>query len=404
MPKDYFWNTLGVLLQNAISPLLIILVARINGIDDVGVFSFAFSIAIVFWTIAMWGGRTYQISDTNGKFSAQGYILVRVVISIPVLISAVIFCVVNGYDISKSVIIVTLVILKTIESISDSIYGVIQSNGRLYIAGKSLALKSVVSMMLFLIADVVFGGVLYGCLALVVANLVVIIFYDIPQSQRLQKLNAEGVRWRKYIPQAMAIIKKSWMLCAVSFLSALPLNIPRYFLDHSNPGQIGYFGIIAMPVTLVVLLVTFILQPNIVSLAKKFNKGDHSEFNLIIKKILQVTLLVGSITATTVYFAGVPALNFIFSMDFTEYKIALVIITIGAIANAIVAVFINILTVMRELRVQFLIFLISNIALVFVSFLFFREIDIVGSVIIFAVVSLAQAGMFWTSYIKKMQS
>ena len=69
--KDYFWNTLGALLQSALSPLLLIVVTRVNGIDDSGIFSFAFSVAIIFWALGMWGGRTYQVSDTKGILDSK---------------------------------------------------------------------------------------------------------------------------------------------------------------------------------------------------------------------------------------------------------------------------------------------------------------------------------------------
>ena len=32
--KDYLWNSLGSLLQSAISPVLLIVITRLNGIDD----------------------------------------------------------------------------------------------------------------------------------------------------------------------------------------------------------------------------------------------------------------------------------------------------------------------------------------------------------------------------------
>jgi len=36
--KDYLWNSLGSLLQSAISPVLLIIITRLNGIDDSGLF------------------------------------------------------------------------------------------------------------------------------------------------------------------------------------------------------------------------------------------------------------------------------------------------------------------------------------------------------------------------------
>ena len=72
--KDYLWNSLGSLLQSAISPVLLIIITRLNGIDDSGLFSFALSLSVVFWAVSLWGGRTYQVSDVKREFSSGGYV------------------------------------------------------------------------------------------------------------------------------------------------------------------------------------------------------------------------------------------------------------------------------------------------------------------------------------------
>jgi hypothetical protein len=63
--KDYIWNSLGSLLQSAISPVLLIVITRLNGIEDSGLFSFALSLSVVFWAISLWG--------VIGAFSAFKY-------------------------------------------------------------------------------------------------------------------------------------------------------------------------------------------------------------------------------------------------------------------------------------------------------------------------------------------
>ena len=107
--KDYLWNSLGSLLQSAISPVLLIVITRLNGIDDSGLFSFALSLSVVFWAVSLWGGRTYQVSDVKREFSSGGYVAVRFIASLIVAISAVVFCVLNGYNTTKTGLIMILV-------------------------------------------------------------------------------------------------------------------------------------------------------------------------------------------------------------------------------------------------------------------------------------------------------
>ena len=117
--KDYLWNSLGSLLQSAISPVLLIIITRLNGIDDSGLFSFAISLSVVFWAVSLWGGRTYQVSDVKREFSSGGYVAVRFIASLIVAISAVVFCVLNGYSTTKTGLIMILVTFKILESIAD---------------------------------------------------------------------------------------------------------------------------------------------------------------------------------------------------------------------------------------------------------------------------------------------
>ncbi|QWQ32271.1 hypothetical protein KOY48_05540 [Candidatus Minimicrobia naudis] len=101
------------MLQSAISPVLLIVITRLNGIEDSGLFSFALSLSVVFWAISLWGGRTYQASDVKREFCSGGYVAVRFVASLIVAVSAVVFCVLNGYyNATKTGLIMILVAFK----------------------------------------------------------------------------------------------------------------------------------------------------------------------------------------------------------------------------------------------------------------------------------------------------
>ena len=67
--KDYLWNSLGSLLQSAISPVLLIIITRLNGIDDSGLFSFALSLSVVFWAVSLWvvGHIKYLMLSGNSQ-------------------------------------------------------------------------------------------------------------------------------------------------------------------------------------------------------------------------------------------------------------------------------------------------------------------------------------------------
>ena len=52
--KNFIWNVLGTGLNSFNSLFFLIIVTRINGIDDAGVFSIGIAIALIMYTIGLY--------------------------------------------------------------------------------------------------------------------------------------------------------------------------------------------------------------------------------------------------------------------------------------------------------------------------------------------------------------
>ncbi len=401
--KDYIWNSLGSLLQSAISPALLISITRLNGIDDSGLFSFALSLSVVFWVVSLWGGRTYQVSDVKREFSTGGYITVRFIASLIVAVSAMIFCVLNGYNTAKTSLIMTLVSFKILESVADSLYGVLQIHKKLYIAGISLTIKAVLGFGVFMIVDIATRNISYGVLAILLVNLLVIIFYDILWMRRFENVAINRKLFKKYFSQAVVIMRHTSIVFVVVFLTMFSLNIPRYFLDKSHPDQIGYFGIMAMPITLLGLFISFIIQPNVVNLSELLAKGRLKEFARIVGKINQITFGIGVLSVILSYLIGVWILNVIFGININNFRLDLTIMVIGAAANAFVSIYVNLLIIMRRFKGQFYALLLTDILAVAVSMCLIKRLAMLGSVLVFILISFLQLALLLVIYKRSLK-
>jgi len=396
--RDYIWNTIGVFAQNLISPLLLVVITRVNGIYDSGIFSFAFSVAIVFWAIAMWGGRTYQVSDIRKEFSSGSYVVVRLALGVVVLISAILFSVLNGYDPTKSTVIILLVVFKIIESSSDAVYGILQSHERLDLVGKSLLYKTIGGFGLFVLIDVLSSDIALASLGIIIANLFVVCVYDLRKMKQVSLVTTIGVFRSFSTSSLVAIIRRCFPAFIVIFLAMFSLNIPRYFIDMYHPDEIGVFGIIAMPVTLVVLFMTFIMQPNTLKLSRLYQSGRYVDFDKTVKAIFTLTLIVGAAILLAAFAVGVPALRVIFGLDFSSYQFALIVIVVGGIFNALVTVFINILVITRNFTSQVIILLSTNAVLVIISAYIVSRYGLYGGVILFTIMNIVQLLLFYVVY------
>ena len=385
--KDYIWNSIGSFLQSAISPILLIVITRLNGVGDSGLFSFAMSLSVVFWAISLWGGRTYQVSDAKKEFSSGDYIVVRFISSLIVAVFSISFCILSGYDLIKTELIMVLVLFKILESIADSMYGVLQIHNRLYIVGISLTMKSVFGFMLFTLVDILTKNIIYGALSIFIVNIAVVIFYDIPWMKHVESVGLT----KKNIMQAGKIMKKTAEVFVVVFLTMFSLNIPRYFLDKYHYDQIGYFGIMAMPITLLTLFISFVLQPNVVNLSELLKEKKIKEFTKIVSKIDFITFALGILFVVSSYLIGVWALNTVFGIDINNFRIDLTIMVIGAVANAFVSIYVNLLIILRRFKGQFYTLLVTNILAVILSIYLIDRLAMLGSVLVFMTISFLQA-------------
>lgn len=398
--KDYIWNSIGSFLQSAISPILLIVITRLNGVGDSGLFSFAMSLSVVFWAISLWGGRTYQVSDVKKEFSSGDYIVVRFISSLIVAVFSISFCILSGYDLIKTELIMVLVSFKILESIADSMYGVLQIHNKLYIVGISLTMKSVFGFIIFAIVDILTKNIVHGALSIFIVNIAVVIFYDIPWMKHVESVGLT----KKNIMQAEKIMKKTAEVFVIVFLTMFSLNIPRYFLDKYHYDQIGYFGIMAMPITLLTLFISFVLQPNVVNLSELLKKKKIKEFTKIVSKIDFITFTLGILFIVSSYLIGIWVLNTVFGININNFRIDLTIMVIGAVANAFVSIYVNLLIILRRFKGQFYTLLVTNILAVILSVYLIDKLAMLGSVLVFMIISFLQAAILLFIYKRSLKN
>ncbi len=75
--KNFIWNLVRTCLNSFNSLFFLIIVTRINGIHDAGIFSIAYSTALILYTIGLYSGRLCQVTDIENKVKDKDYIELR---------------------------------------------------------------------------------------------------------------------------------------------------------------------------------------------------------------------------------------------------------------------------------------------------------------------------------------
>ena len=196
--KNFIWNTIGIMMNSFNSLFFLIVVSRINGLNDAGIFSLAFSTALLLYTIGLYSGRMFQVTDIENKITDKDYIFSKVISCSLMIVLGLGFVIIRGYDIYKALVMLFLIIYKATEAFSDTLYAVLQKNDKLYQSGQSLALKSIIGIICFIVVDFIFKNLVIACLSIVLVNLIIMAVFDYPKVKKYIpddiKVNLENVK------------------------------------------------------------------------------------------------------------------------------------------------------------------------------------------------------------------
>lgn len=381
--KNIVWNTLGTGINAFNSLFFMIIVTRLNGIEEAGIFTYAFSMSLVFNIIGTYYGRVYQVTDNN-KFSDSDYFWNKIITCILMLIISLLFILFNGYSGKKFIIIFLLCLFRTFESFAEVLYAYYQKNNELYKVGISLVIKNVLGLIIFFIINYFTKNLILSIILLIINYLLIMLLYDFRVIKNLNiKLNNINKK------NIFSILKDGFIPFILAFLIQILINIPRYIIDLKTTEELNtIWGILIMPASIMILIGQFCLFPFLNELTKLY---EFSQIKLYLKKVFNISLFIflfGLIGVIGAYFLGIPIFNFIYNIDLSDYKISLVIVIIGAVFYGIQNILYNLLIAMRKMKLQIIIYSLFIIyALILFSY-FISKSKLSGACIAYLIVMI----------------
>lgn len=389
--KNFIWNIAGTGLNSFNSLFFLIIVTRINGLSDAGIFSIAYATAFILYTIGVYSGRICQVTDIENKIKDKDYIVNRTITCILMIFLAFLFVLVKQYTPYKAGIFILLCLYKGTEAFSEILYGIMQKNELLYKSGQSLTIKSLGGLLIFLIIDYITHNLILACCSMVLFNIGIILIFDfIFVCQKLidfdTKVDKQNV-WQ--------IFKSEFFVFANSFAGIYVLNAPKYAIDNYLTEDIqAIFGYIMMPATVITLFAQFIFMPYLSKLKELFEKKDMKAFRSISFKIKMVVFGFGILATIAAFVIGPEVLSLIYGKELRPYRIHLTIILASYILYGISYVNLVLLTTMRSTFVQFIVYVITMIVAWIGSNLLVQNLQIDGAAISCAITLSIQFGLY----------
>lgn len=370
---------------NAIQSVIwLMIITRVLGLTDAGIFTIAYATSNLFLMIGKYGIRNFQVSDVKKSYTWNDYYISRILTVIAMMAAALIYSLYmnlsGSYTIYKAIVVFLMTLLKAADAYEDVYYGMYQQNGRLDLAGLAMSIR-LGGQLIFLSVCVLFK------LDLLISLILTNIFSWVLLFILLKKFNSK-FEFDNISPNKKRI-KKIFILCAPLFLSSFVsyyvCNLSKYAIDRiMGEAEQAYYGFISMPVFVVFLFTNFIYQPMLKDISELWVEQKKLLFK---KKLLSAVSLIGIISIIVLvggWFLGVWGLGILYGVNMEKYKYELMVLLIGSVFYAFSAFFSVIITVMRKQKFALYVYVAVLIVFQFATTYLVKSDGIMGASLSYA--------------------
>lgn len=340
------WNTIGSSIYMVTQWLVTILVVRLAGVTAAGDLALAMSVNNIFYSIAMFGIRNYQVSDVKNKYQNGTYIASRLVSCGGAFILCTLYCLLVGYSREQNACILAYCLFKMSEALYDVYAGVCQKLWRMDYIGKSWLLRGILTFISFCGILYVSSNLLLAILSMAVVSFIIILVYDVPKTKQIADIR---IKWNKN--ECCQMMKECFPLLCYLILSTAVPTVPRLLLERMRGSyELGIYGSVAAPTVIVQMGASYIFNPFMTLFAEQYEMRKREEFWRTLKKcmlgiaVLSVAALCGG------KLLGRWGLNFLYGEEVAEHVVLLLPLICCTILTAVGWLLCGLLTVVRNFK------------------------------------------------------
>ena len=365
--RNIIWNIIGSFLYAFASMVLSIAVIQIAGEDAGGIFTFAFStLGQHMFTIAYFGIRPFQITDTSNKYSFGEYLGLRLFTCAAALLVGLGFIAINDYSAEKAVTIILMVSYKVIDGLADAYEAEFQRNGRLYLTGKSNAFRTILSVGVFLTVLVSGKSLAIASGAAVLAQIIGFLVFDVMVIRELPQID-----WTVRPGKRMKLLKDNTLLFFSVVLDFYIFSASKYAVEACMTDRdMAVFGAVFMPTSVINLVAGFVIRPFLTKMSLYWEIKDRKRF---IRSIGVLSGVIGGLTVLAMgcaWFLGIPVLSLLYSnirYALEECRPTFMVIIFGGALNAMMSLFYYALVIMKMQKFIFGVYGIVGLMAVLLS-------------------------------------
>lgn len=388
---NIIWNSIGSIVYFGCQWLLTVLITRISGYGVAGDFSLAVNITNIFYCIALFGMKTFQISDLQNKYRTGTYFSSRIVTGLLGFVSCIIFTLCYSFSIEQKIIISCYMVFKIVEATFDVFVGVFQKHSRMDQIGKSLIIRGIVSLIVFVSLQILMQNLVISILGMAFSSAIFISIWDRGFAMKLEKIKID---WEFESLQNLLISCIPLVLYAIIDTSIV--SLPRIFLEHFHDNvALGYYIAVATPAIIIQMIADYIYNPLITHFALYYYEKNAKAFKHLLLKSMLTLFGISALGITGAIFLGDWGLALIFGSSILPYTYLLLPAMFCALLVGVVRFLNTIMTIIRKLMVQLVVNIITLVGSIVLSILLIPSMSMQGVNVVIAAVLLFEFVMLF---------
>lgn len=348
--------------------LLIIIVSKMGGVNEVGTLILAFSVSapvIMFCNLRL---NLLLISDTVQRNDFFDYFLLRLLMT---AIGLIVILLISWYFYPQFFLIILFItIAKCFEALSDICLAFVQKHELNRYISISQMLKGWVMLLGFFLGYELTHELKLASLFFCIGWALIFCCYDLrivaKVATRSVSLSAFYQKTKQEIKARLLLVKLKQLfilglpLSLVAGLNSLNTNMPRYLVEKLlGHDMLGYFAPPNYIFNTSLVIVNMLLLPALPKMTKYFNQHERLLLWRLVSFLLLVVSAIGLIGVVAAYFFGDSFIELFFGATYRNSGNLLFWYAIAAWLNYLALIFLFLLIVIRRLKAQVIIFAIT---------------------------------------------
>lgn len=274
-------NSIGSLFYLGCQWLITVLVIRIGSVEDGGDLSLAMSITNIFYTLAAFGMREFQVSDYHNKHSTSDYITTRIMTCLfSILLCSAVILPNRHYSGTQMACILIYMLFRACEALIDTFQAIEQKADRMDYTCISFVVRGLLLLGGFSAILRITHQLPLAILGIALFSLAVLFLFDWPAARRLT-----GFKLHFSLKCSALLLVECVPLMCNSLLQTAVVSVPRTALESLYGNYtLGIYASIATPATIVQSAATWLYTPTITVFTRNYiEKNKKAYFSLLVK-------------------------------------------------------------------------------------------------------------------------